>query len=1058
MEEAEEAQVARSRPVKRLVALALFLILLLVLAVLWSQRNPIAADYLDREFARRGVQAKYDVKRIGFRTQRLENLVIGDPRRPDLTARWVEVRLGWALFTRPKVTLITARGVRLFGRVVDGRVRLGQVDKLLPPPSGLPFRFPDQNIDVADASIRLDTPAGRLGLAVEGKGNLADGFRGKMAAVSSLLQVGDCSIASSRAYFQVAIEDLRPSFDGPLRAASIGCGRGFLLRAPLIGLNATLAPGLDRWRGRARVEAAGARFGDASMARLSGSLSFLGNADDTRGSLDVAAGQARLARFNARRTAVEGRYALGPRSGRFALSGAASARSVNVAPATAPIAEALAATGPTPVGPIGKLLSAALARASSSIDVAASLNLTNGPGGGAVRAERLSAASRSGARLKLAGGEGLTYRWPRGAARIDGTLSLEGGGFPSTRFSLRQPRAGGAVTGVGRIAAMAAGSARLALGEIRFTAAPGGATRIDTVADLGGPFNDGRVDGLVVPVSGRFGGGGFVLGETCTQVRFRALKAGGLLLGPTSLPLCPTGRALVWRSAGGVLSGGAQVRAPRLSGRLGQSPIRFASDRVRFSLADPGFTSADVAVRLLGREGAVNRFEAASLAGRFNRYGVIGTFSGFSGKLAAVPLLYSEGQGRWQVQRGKVLAQGRLKIADVNAPPRFYPLVSNDVTLTLIDNIIKASGWLNDPETGTRVARADVDHSLRSGVGRAVLDVPGITFDEKYQPEELTRLTTGVIALVKGTIRGRGEIEWDGRGTRSTGAFTTDDMDFAATFGPVEGLATTIRFTDLLGLATAPGQRADVKLIRTGIDVLDGQIRYQLLPGLQVRVEEGRWPFAGGELRLEETLLDFSKPTAKRLTFRLTGVDAARFVQQMEFANISATGTFDGVVPMVFDERGGRIEGGRIAAREEGGTLSYIGELTDKQLGVYGKLAFDALKALRYSKLVIGLDGSLQGEFLADIELDGVARDTGSLPRLAGGSIRNMIVRRGLRQLSKIPFEFNIKVRGPFRTLLATTRSFEDPTNLIQSVLPDLLRNQQTTTTTVQQTESEKVR
>ena len=95
----------------------------------------------------------------------------------------------------------------------------------------------------------------------------------------------------------------------------------------------------------------------------------------------------------------------------------------------------------------------------------------------------------------------------------------------------------------------------------------------------------------------------------------------------------------------------------------------------------------------------------------------------------------------------------------------------------------------------------------------------------------------------------------------------------------------------------------------------------------------------------------------------------------MEFANITATGTFDGVIPMIFDERGGRIVGGRLVARPEGGTLSYIGELTDKELGVYGKLAFDALKSLRYSKLTIDLNGSLEGEFVAGIELDGIARD-----------------------------------------------------------------------------------
>jgi hypothetical protein len=185
-------------------------------------------------------------------------------------------------------------------------------------------------------------------------------------------------------------------------------------------------------------------------------------------------------------------------------------------------------------------------------------------------------------------------------------------------------------------------------------------------------------------------------------------------------------------------------------------------------------------------------------------------------------------------------------------------------------------------------------------------------------------------------------------------------------------------------------------------------------------------------------------------------MDAARFIQQMEFSNITATGTFDGIVPMQFDQSGGRIVGGHLVARPEGGTLSYIGELTDKELGVYGKLAFDALKSMRYSKLTIDLNGALAGEFVAGIELDGVARDP-SLTSAPGGGVSGMVARRALGQLAKIPFEFNISVRGPFRALIATARSFEDPSNLIQSVLPQELR-EKATAATVQPDESESVK
>jgi hypothetical protein len=1029
---------ARRRPVKRLAALALLVLILLALLVAWTQRRPIAADFIDRELDRRDVRATYEVKRIGFRTQRLENLVIGDPRNPDLTARWVEVRLSWGL-RRPRVTLITARGVRLNARLGrDGKIRFGEIDRLLPPPTGLPFRFPAQNVDIADSTVRFDTPAGRVGIALEGKGNLADGFRGRMAAAATVLRPGSCRIHGVKGLWAVAITDLKPSFRGPARADRLACGGTLAAAGIAIDLDAALAPGLDSWKGATAVRAARLQAGSTVLTALSGRLGLEGNARMTRGPLDLASATARFGGVTAARAKVEGRYGLSLANGGFTLLGDAAVRGAS---ARGPLAGAVAALGSadgTPVEPVADALAAALSRAAGAFEAQAAIRVVNGRGHGGVRFERLSAATRSGARIALGGGQGLTYYWPSGLTRLDGDLSLAGGGFPDIRLSLDQARPGAPIRGVGRIQPMRVGNARLALGDIRFTAAAGGETRIATVAMIDGPLDNGWVRGLVLPVSGRMDGlGGFAFGTSCTAARFEALQVGGLRLGRTSLPLCPAGRALIWKIPGGRIAGGAELRSPRFAGTLGTSPLTIAGSRLRFGLAGPSFIASDLEVRL-----AANRFALASLSGEFGKGGIAGRYGGLSGKLGNVPLLMSQGSGTWRAKGSDISMAGEMRVSDELDPPRFYPLVTRDFRLSLADNRIMAGGWLDDPETGTRIVRAEIAHSLPTGRGRAELDVPGIRFGKDYQPEQLTRLTTGVVALVDGVLKGRGEISWDERGSRSSGTFSTDDMDFAAAFGPVEGLATTLHFTDLLGLASAPGQEAEVDLVRAGIDVLDGRIRYQLLPGLQVKVESGRWPFAGGELILEETILDFSKPSAKRLTFRVEGLDAALFIQKMEFANITATGTFDGIIPMVFDERGGRIVGGRLVARPEGGTLSYIGELTDKELGVYGKLAFDALKSMRYSKLTIDLDGSLEGEFVAGIELDGVARDP-ALTVAPGGGIRGMLAGRALTQLARIPFEFNITVKGPFRALIGTMRSLHDPTLLIQSTLPDLVRGKE---------------
>ena len=52
-----------------------------------------------------------------------------------------------------EVFRVFARGVRLRGRLIHGKVSWGQIDKLLPPPTGKPFQLPNVVLDVADSSI-----------------------------------------------------------------------------------------------------------------------------------------------------------------------------------------------------------------------------------------------------------------------------------------------------------------------------------------------------------------------------------------------------------------------------------------------------------------------------------------------------------------------------------------------------------------------------------------------------------------------------------------------------------------------------------------------------------------------------------------------------------------------------------------------------------------------------------------------------------------------------------------------------------------------------------------
>src|SRR5690348_6190601 len=192
------------------VALGVLILLVIAIAVIWTQRRPIATHYISRELERRGVAATYHLDRVGFRTQEVSNLVIGDPRRPDLIARYARLQTRLKLDGSFEVYRIVARGVRLRGRLVHGRVSWGQIDKLLPPPSNKPFELPDIVLDVADSSVSLATPFGPVGLAVEGNGRLSGGFKGQIAVASPRLVPGRCAAVNLRTNTAVAVVARRP--------------------------------------------------------------------------------------------------------------------------------------------------------------------------------------------------------------------------------------------------------------------------------------------------------------------------------------------------------------------------------------------------------------------------------------------------------------------------------------------------------------------------------------------------------------------------------------------------------------------------------------------------------------------------------------------------------------------------------------------------------------------------------------------------------------------------------------------------------------------------------
>jgi translocation and assembly module TamB len=1045
---AEHASVSRRRPWARVASIAVLALLTLfaiAVAALWIQRRPIATHYLKREFERRGVTASYHLDRVGLRTQEVHDLVIGDPKRPDLIARHaiVQMRLQWdGSF---EVYRVFARGVRLRGRLVHGRVSWGQVDKLMPPPSGKPFALPNFVLDVADSSIALSTPFGPVGVALQGNGKLSGGFTGHAAVVSPRLIPGRCGADNLRAALAVAVVGRRPRAEGPVTLDRFVCPRSrFDVAAPRFDAKASFNESFTSVDGGGRMAIATLVAGANGLANFIGDISYKGPLDDVGGQVKLSAQKSRMATIYADRTRLDAAYHLSSSRGTFSLAGSFSADSAALDPAMiAGVTQPLAAAAKTPIGPIATSIGNAINRTARTFNSAGHIKVVNFPGGGAARITDANIIGPNGARARVFGGSGLTYYWPLGGLRIDGDIEMGGGGLPQGRVSLRQARAGAPMSGVADLAPYAANGQRLALTPIRFGPGPGGSTTLSTVAQLDGRFSNGRVQALRLPITGQIGhGGSFAFGTSCAVVSFNFLQMSTLQLGATRVPVCPIGPAIIAKRPGAPALASARFTGPLLNGRLGSSPFRFRAGGgqvigQRFAVNNGALT--------LGKATSPIAFDAARLNGSFAGSALVGTFAGAKATIGNVPLLLSDGSGKWRFRNNDLTVDSAATLADRDANPRFYPLKTNDLHLTLAGDYVRATGGLHHPASGALVTNVSIVHRLSSGNGHALLDVPGLTFGTNLQPDEITRLTEGVIALVNGTIRGQGRIDWASGGkVTSSGDFSTANLDLAAPFGPVTGLSTNIHFSDLLGLTTPPGQVLTAKSINPGILVENGVIHYQLLPNQLVRIERGEWPFMGGRLILEETVLNFARPTAKRLTFDVVGLDAHTFVNSLGFKELDATGTFDGVLPMIFDENGGRIVGGRLDSQPSGGSLAYNGTVNKADLGTMGNIAFNALRDLRFKSMIIRLDGDLAGEFTTRLTIEGVGLGETGTQKI----IRNL--------LRKIPLKMNVTISGPFRALITTAKSFNDPRKVIGDVLPQPLEDVPGITTEVRRVEEQK--
>ncbi len=1011
------------------VVYPLLLILGLAFLAFWLQREDIADNVIGNYLRSRHVRATYHIEHIGGTRQILTDIVVGDPKHPDLTVERAEVVVRYR-FGFPGIARLIVTRPRLYGTYRGGKISFGALDPILFAGKKRAFEFPDYALDLNDGRALIETDFGPVGIKADGKGYLRGGFKGILAASAPELTFAECKVAGTTLYGTVGIDAERPIFSGPLRLRSLDCGEGAVrLGRTNVGIELRLDRNLAGGDGKLAGDARAARYGDvaANALRLSGKASF--HNGDLTASYELAGDGLKHPQAQLAAVTAKGTLRAGKGFDRLRLESDFAGQGFKPGPSfDGALRQAAESTRDTLVGAVLGKLRGALAREAngSAFTGQASLRRT----GDVFSLTVPQAALTGGSGERVLTLSRFQYGVGGGLPRLSGNFATGGRDLPRIEGRVVQ-RGSEGFTAQLAMATYAAGGGSIAVPSLAIVskgASVGFAGRSIVSGDLPG----GHADGLLLPLSGNWSSAaGLALWRRCTKLTFDSLRFANLTLERHGLTVCPARGAPILRYYAGGLRVAAGVPSLDVAGRLGTTPIAVRSGPIGF--AYPGTVTARRLLVMLGPRDTATTFAVNDLTARIGKT-IAGRFGGTDVKLFSVPMDIFDAQGSWDYTDGKLsIADGAFRLVDRQSPPRFQPLVARGATLALEDNLITAQAVLREPTTDREVTRVTLRHDLASGRGHADLAMPGLLFDDKLQPQPplsdclgtggrtvdppgLTCLAFGVVNSVRGTVRGNGRIDWDENGVTSSGSFSSDSLDFAAAFGPVKGASGTLVFTDLLGLTTAPDQMMKVASINPGIEVTNGEVSIAIRNGQVLTVNRGTWPFMGGTLTMRPVTLNLGASEQRAYVLEIKGLEAAQFVQRMELENLSATGVFDGELPLIFDQNGnGRIEGGHLESRG-GGNVSYVGALTYKDLSPMANMAFDALRSLDYKQMAINMDGPLTGEIVTKVRFDGVSQ--------GAGTKQNFITRR----IAKLPFRFVVTVTAPFYKLITTIKSMYDPT------------------------------
>lgn len=815
---------------------------------------------------------------------------------------------------------------------------------------------------------------------------------------------------------------------------------------------------LTDWDGTASITAAAARAGDLTLQKPTLNMLFTGTNGTGTGRWTATAGTFEGPGLRIRAGEARGQLAAELKNGpaQFGASGSITLRDGALQPEQrAKLRAMLAMLDSTPLSELAGQSSRALDTALQGFSANTRFETTWRQGFGEIIVPGgVELSGRGGVRLALVEtNERLLHvELPSAKATLTGRASLSGPGLPKleARIDRLATAPGKALESAGTVIVddWSAGDSRLSLTPVTYKLvqkASKGEVQLAGRARISGPLPGGRIEDLQLPLDLQASWGKglrLAASEGCLAVRIGGLQFGETRFGQGALPVCPQDeRGFLHALPDGTLTGGATSETLKLA--LLRADGEPWSERSGNTL---GLTAGPVSVSVTGTTdkpvmglelrqatlrmpdgiNATSRRVSGQLQGGGAAWRGQGTIEGLS-LVAGAADVRAEAKGRWRVDFANETAPLQLigltgRMQDTSKARRFQPLSFTDGEARLGSERSVMRGKVRLASSGEVLGEVQGHHASgegsKSGSGEVTLTMTGLTFTPTLQPYLLSEMARGTVENVTGSIRGFVRARWNEGGLKTEGQFDLDNLSMATGgLGPVEGVNGQVRVTDFLTMTTPPGQTVTIAKLNPGVAMEGGVIRFQMLPGYQLKVEQASWPLAKGHLLVDPTTLALDEPL-KRATLRLASVDLEQFVSLMEMESLRATGRMEGELPLVITRQGARIEKGELRTLGEG-TLSYSGPVPATEGNA--KLAFDALKNFKFNSITLDVEGDLAGEIFTGIRFDGT-----SVASLSPVSWLRVLKARG------IPFKFNVNVRAPLRSLMSSISGVTDVSGMVR--------------------------